>query len=61
MIDSVLEAVYLMDFYFSLLKKKKNSVHTELLSTPSQCDHTVSVPAEAYCLCYRIALMWVCN
>lgn len=24
MIDSVLEAVYLMDFYFSLLKKKQN-------------------------------------
>ena len=59
MIDSVLEAVYLMDFYFSLLKKKKkkNSVHAELLSTPSQCDHTVSVLAEAYCLCYRIALI----
>lgn len=54
MVDSVLEVVYLMDLNFSLLK---NPVHSELLSTPSQCDHTLPVPAEAYCICYRAALM----
>lgn len=36
-------------------------MHSEQLSTPSQCDHTLSVFAEAYCICYRIALMLVCN
>lgn len=47
--------------YGLLLLFVKNPVHSELLSIPSQCDHTVSVFAEAYCICYGIALTLVCK
>lgn len=57
MSDSVLEVVHLKDVYFSLLK----TLYSELLSTPSHCDHIPSVFAEAYCVRYRIALMLFCN